>query len=55
MDNITYERDVINSYLVIKADESSHIQNYEIEMLERNSIDSFLELNIRTLNSEKKL
>ncbi|MCT4688710.1 DUF6382 domain-containing protein [Vallitalea sp.] len=53
--DITYERDAINSYLVIKADNATHIENYEVEMLERNSIDSFLDLNIRTLNTEKKL
>ncbi|GMQ63015.1 DUF6382 domain-containing protein [Vallitalea maricola] len=53
--NITYERDAINSYLVIKADDDIHVEDYEVEMLERNSIDSFLDLNIRTLNTEKKL
>lgn len=53
--NITYERDAINSYLVIKADDDIHIEDYEVEMLERNSIDSFLDLNIRILNTEKKL
>ncbi|GMQ57664.1 DUF6382 domain-containing protein [Vallitalea sediminicola] len=53
--NITYERDAINSYLVIKVDDAISIENYEIEMLERNSIDSFLDINIRTINMEKKL
>lgn len=53
--NITYERDAINSYLVIKVDNAINIENYEVEMLERNSIDSFLDFNIRTINMEKKL
>lgn len=53
--NITYQRDAINSYLVMKKDEAVNIQNYEVEMLERNSIDSFLDISIRTFNTEKEL
>ncbi|MCT4542037.1 MAG: FHA domain-containing protein [Vallitalea sp.] len=50
--NIFYERDVINSYLVIKVDDLTVIREYEVEMLRRNSIDLLLNMNITTLNKE---
>lgn len=53
--NITYQRDAVNSYLVMKKDKDILLEDYEIEMLERNSIDKFLEINIRRFNSEKEL
>ena len=53
--NITYQRDAVNSYLVMKKDKDILLEDYEIEMLERNSIDEFLEISIRTFNSEKEL
>ncbi|GKX30624.1 phosphopeptide-binding protein [Vallitalea longa] len=53
--NITYQRDAINSYLVMKKEDATNIENYEVEMLERNSLDSFLDISIRTFNAEKEL
>lgn len=53
--NINYERDAISTYMVIKADTSIEIENYEVEMIKRNQLDSFLDLNVRMYNSEKSV
>lgn len=53
--HMTFERDAISSYLVIQSDATRVIQEYEVEMLRRNPIDSFLDLHILAINGEKKL
>lgn len=53
--HMTYERDAISSYLVIQGDATRVIQEYEVEMIKRNPIDSFLDLHILAINGEKKL
>ncbi len=39
--HMTYERDAISSYLVIQGEATRVIQEYEVEMIKRNPIDSF--------------
>ncbi|MCT4597593.1 MAG: FHA domain-containing protein [Vallitalea sp.] len=53
--NISYETDAMNTYMVIKANSDIDIENYEVEMLKRNQIDSFLDLNVQQNNLEKIL
>jgi hypothetical protein len=53
--NISYETDAMNTYMIIKANSDIDIENYEVEMLKRNQIDSFLDLNVQQNNLEKIL
>lgn len=52
---ITYERDAMNSYLVLQNNNDHTIQDYEVEMITRNAINALLDLHIQEVNGEARV